>query len=676
MQILSRPIRRNSRGFALMIIMLFLVVCLVVFASVMYWVSGSASVTARNNQFNMSEAAAEAATEKVLSQMNYDYVAQTLSNSGAYYGSKFLPTTNINQQANWPINDQANWPIRYVYSDTNVPANYNQISVNMGVWTTNTVPLGSQYTNLYGLVQPCTITATATPISTNVPYAVPATVTESIQFASIPLFQFAIFYNMDLEIDPGSAMTIKGAVWSNAGIWTGATVLTLANTVSAVGIATNCTNDVFCPGPPQYTGTGKSTYSMAGQPTSGNDRITMPIGTNNDPAAVEAIINLPPTNYAMNTASAFTTNGQIYLANAADLYLTNCPYGTNWGTLRPNCTNTLYFQSNACMILYYQDAVGAPPYWTQIPYDFYLLKTNTGGNPVNYFTNYVVTNGFYGSSNIAHFNCISNVQYAGYSFVTNVTFKDWREGWNSGSPKTVQAVQIDIKKYNIWLTNSAATNNGILYNNNCKLSNHKSHPIDSIYIYNSVPLTSTTLPAVRVNNGAMLPSQTAPYGFTVVTAQPMYVWGNYNASNSSGSSLGQNSTTYTWPAALMADSITILSTSWDDSVSTKNPTPTTTTVNAAMLEGIVRSTNGNYSGGLENFLRLLENWNNSVPLWYNGSIIVMFPSQYATNSWNYGNYYTAAVRNWAFDTNFVQQGGLPPITPQAKGVIRVNWNAY
>jgi hypothetical protein len=97
-----------------------------------------------------------------------------------------------------------------------------------------------------------------------------------------------------------------------------------------------------------------------------------------------------------------------------------------------------------------------------------------------------------------------------------------------------------------------------------------------------------------------------------------------------------------------------------------------------MLEGIVQSTtnSGKYSGGLENFLRLLENWNNSVTLWYNGSIAVMFPSQYATNSWNYGNYYTAAVRKWAFDTNFTQQVGLPPLTPQAKGVVRKEWTAY
>src|ERR1035441_6017137 len=217
----------------------------------------------------------------------------------------------------------------------------------------------------------------------------------------LPIFQFAIFYNVDLEIDPGAAMTIQGAVWSNGGIWTGSTVLTLANTVSAVGIATNTASDPFCT---NYTGTGKSTYSMAGQPTSGNDRITMPIGTNNDPAAVEAIINMPPAAYAMNTAAAFTTNGQIYLANAADLYLTNFPYGTNWGSLRPNCTNTNYFQSNACMILYYQDAVGAPPYWTQIPYDFYLLKTNYG-TVAGWWTNYVVTNNFYGQPTSNHFNC-------------------------------------------------------------------------------------------------------------------------------------------------------------------------------------------------------------------------------------------------------------------------------
>src|ERR1039458_1634844 len=52
------------------------------------------------------------------------------------------------------------------------------------------------------------------------------------------------------------------------------------------------------------------------------------------------------------------------------------------------------------------------------------------------------------------------------------------EGWNGGSGiggngKAVQAVQIDIAKFNIWLTNTAVNNGGSTYNNTCQLSSHK-----------------------------------------------------------------------------------------------------------------------------------------------------------------------------------------------------------
>ena len=279
----------------------------------------------------------------------------------------------------------------------------------------------------------------------------------------------------------------------------------------------------------------------------------------------------------------------------------------------------------------------------------------------------------------AKIDAITNVQYAGYSFLTNVLFYDWREGWNGGSGiggkgKAVQAVQIDIGMLNTWLTNTA-TNGGSFYNS--KNSTAKGHPIDSMYVYNAVGATTTTLPAVRVTNGKQLPSAS---GFTVATPFPMYVLGNYNSQTPSGSSLGVNVTgNNAYPAALMADAVTVLSTSWNDATTTKNPTPGNTTVNAAMLEGIVQSDqtiSGDYSGGVENFMRLLENWNGSKTLTYNGSIVVMFPSQYATNHWNFGNYYTAPVRNWAFDTNFKQQNLLPPLTPQSKAVIRGQWLAY
>ncbi len=394
MKTLSKPIQRTRRGYALIIVMCSLLVMLLVFASMMYWISSNSQVTARNNQFYMSEAAAEAAIEEVLSQMNYDYVAQCLSNSETYYSTQFLPSLT---------NEQANWPIKYAFSGTN--GGSNQISVHLGVWTTNTVPLGSQYTNLYGLEQDCSISVVATPISNSlsVNFSVPATVCEAIQFAAIPVFQFAIFYNMDLEIAAAQNLVITGPVWSNGGLWSGSTTVTFQNAVSAVGVVSNLAGNPFCS---NYTGSGKSTYSMAGQPTSGNDRITMPIGTNNDPTAIEALIDLPPANYALNTSAAFTTNGQIYFANGADLYLTNFSNGTNWGSLMIKGTN---------MILYYQDVANAnvaPLYQYLIPlqYDSYQITNLSGGIPPQFGTNYVSYNMY---TNTKNYKIIS----AGYSFV-------------------------------------------------------------------------------------------------------------------------------------------------------------------------------------------------------------------------------------------------------------------
>jgi hypothetical protein len=187
-------------------------------------------------------------------------------------------------------------------------------------------------------------------------------------------------------------------------------------------------------------------------------------------------------------------------------------------------------------------------------------------------------------------------------------------------------------------------------------------------------LTSSTLPGVQIGNGAQLP----PSGLGVATPDPIYVLGNYNVQNGSGSDTNQNATGDTYPAALYADAITILSASWSDTNYTfgtplANRIPVATTVNAATLEGIVPSSGTDYSGGVENFLRLLENWT-SIPLYYNGSIVVMFPSQYATNRWqNTGAYYNAPARDWAFDVNFTTSGGLPPMTPRVKSIIREGW---
>ena len=144
----------------------------------------------------------------------------------------------------------------------------------------------------------------------------------------------------------------------------------------------------------------------------------------------------------------------------------------------------------------------------------------------------------------------------------------------------------------------------------------------------------------------------------------------------------------------MGDSITSLSDSWQDSATGNQPGAGNTTVNAAMLCGIVQTDNtisGDYSGGVENFMQSLEDWTKDSWGWqqgtltYNGSIVVMYPSQYATNHWKgpgspgsgppYPHYYNAPTRNWSFDQNFKTPSKLPPLTPQTKALIRGQWMA-
>jgi hypothetical protein len=414
-------------------------------------------------------------------------------------------------------------------------------------------------------------------------------------YLMIPIFNFAIFYNMNLETAMAQTFYVQGPVFSNAGIWAGSKTTTFASTVSAVGPVINSTSDPFCAG---YSGAGLPTYLLSDQPTSGAPPLTgFGVNTYANPAAAESFLNLPPTNYVLGTSAAFTTSGQEYVANEADLYLTNFPSGTNWGWTGP-------WPQGSPLALYYQDSVNTPNYLMWVTNDYYVISNRNGSSHMLFITNYVSfpTNGPYYASTYLSTNSFwftngatmiqwtnnppgtNQVVYMGYSFLTNVLFYDWREGWRNngtGPPKTVQAVQLNMQSFNRWLTNTAV-NGGSAYNNQCE--NDKGHPIDSIYIYNAVPLTTTTLPAIRVMHGGQMPFSN---GFTLATPMPLYVWGDYNVSNSFGTSISQNNTVYTEPAALMADSITVLSDGWLDTNSihkyTGGPTASATTVNAACI---------------------------------------------------------------------------------------------
>ena len=74
-----------------------------------------------------------------------------------------------------------------------------------------------------------------------------------------------------------------------------------------------------------------------------------------------------------------------------------------------------------------------------------------------------------------------------------------------------------------------------------------------------------------------------------------------------------------------------------------------------------------------------EDWG-GVVLQYNGSIVVMFPSVYATGFWpgtgTGPNVYNPPTRHWAFDLNFTDPKKLPPLTPKVYRMIRATWRDF
>jgi hypothetical protein len=569
--------RPEQRGYALVLTMCLIGVSLLILASTVRWTSTESGLTARNNLYNTTIAGAEAATERVLAQMNRDFVYQSVSSDLNTY-RVLLPV-------------QTGWPVQFAYSDGAGTANQTRVQ-SLGPSVVG--DLDSEFTGLYGMLSPYRVVSRATPV--NESYNLSATVQQNFQLAVIPIFQYAIFYTMDLEINPGQAMVVSGKVHSNGKIYVAPPAsLEFKDVVTSVNSILNERH------PDDPTGGSKTAPVYDDKHVEKVSALALPIGTNNSPVAVQQILDPPPAGGDTNLSL-----GKQRFYNLADLIISNSPSGVV--TVKSGAWN-----------------------------GFTTVPSDAG---------------------------------SGYSFVTNVTFYDYRE------QKTVQATEINVGKFNTWLANTS-TNGGSGLNAAAKTATGKG--LNSAYTIDKRPLNSSSLPAVRVTNGQQLPAD----GFTVATPNPLYVKGHFNLNNGTDTTPDQKDTSKTKPSALIGDSITVLSSSWQDTYTSgtalSSRAPADTTVNAAILGGIVESKQASgikhYSGGVENFPRFLENWSSGPKsLTYNGSMVVMFPSRYATNFWVApGTYYGAPKRLWAFDVGFLDVNKLPPLTPQVRKLVRGEW---
>jgi len=159
---------------------------------------------------------------------------------------------------------------------------------------------------------------------------------------------------------------------------------------------------------------------------------------------------------------------------------------------------------------------------------------------------------------------------------------------------------------------------------------------------------------------------TLPNGLTIATNLPVFVLGDVNV----GSNPEDLTPSSPWVPVLVAGDVThVLSNAWVDNKSRWSKSvnggeqATETTLRMELVSGWTPTTNtpGQYSGGLENFPRFVEDWRNKI-LNIRGSFVVGWSTVY-NRAPRQGSVYAAPLRDWGFDRHLEQQTKQPPGAP-------------
>lgn len=408
-------------------------------------------------------------------------------------------------------------------------------------------------------------------------------------------WNWAIFYVDPLEIHPGAPMTVTGWVNTNSNLYTAHNTLTFADKVTYA-------SDwfiKFMPGDAQHPET---------------------------PASPSWPSNLPP---ARDTALQ--------------------PFGMDstaiFSTTDTNPNNDSYHELIEVPVSGYTDPMSGQRYWDQAGI---IIQVSDNPNPnskgfdgVNghdLVTLYTVNPATEATTQITS-GALYNMFVGAIS--TNQTIQDNREA------ASMRLATLDISKIVTAASGGNPSYTSSSFNN-------------IVYMYDNSE-TPSARRGIRIKGGNKIPTS----GLTVVSNNPIYIQGDFNTGGTPPSDGNPGDPTtpqvsgYTRaPCSVIGDAVNILSNSWNDANSfggTSSRIATNTTINAAMLSGIVPTApvggDGSYSGGAENFPRFLEDWSSAI-LTYYGSMVELYKSQQSVGEWGKANVYVPPTRRWYFDTNF------------------------
>jgi len=502
---------------------------------------------------------------------------------------------------------------------------------NMNPFPT-TVPIGEPFGNLNMTEN----TYTARSVGRNKDGSNEAILEMTFKSRSIPMFQFAVVFEEDLEYFNGAEMIMTGPVHANSDLYitaqSGASLSFNSEITVADKLYRGRKSEPGCSGGSiNYTGTVRALDpdSYIDFPSCGGGRseITDVTAWNDQIDVGTAHVQLP----VVADYTAFSSNAPYW--RLADVRL----------ALRLNSSNNLDTTNSA---------IG-------------VEVVDTNGNNVEAATD-AINNGSV---------CPGSLSGRSLGYSTSLTQHRERQHDTSGNAFQ-RILEIDVEDFLNCMHNS--------------LSEILGKDLDKpggliIFLAVSGPdmNASHNNYGVRLSDASVLQSNISGAdtieGLTFVTDQGLNIWGNYNSSDS------------TWiPSALISDSMYLLSNNWDDShspLSLTNPFSgniqrrgSNTTIQAAVLSGVARTggaegvagqdkgpdTNG---GGVINIFRFNEWWDNcsshcgNSDFTFVGSIASLGEPIHSESSWGPFTYYSAPNRDWSFDTRFKDTANLPPGTP-------------
>ena len=440
------------------------------------------------------------------------------------------------------------------------------------------------------------------------------TVHRLVDVGLTPIFQFAIFYGDDLELLPGPSMTLSGRVHANGDIYVGS-----GATLTIDSDYFRCTGDIW------------RKRKESGAASTGTVRIRIADTTDFASLYSESQLTglgVPSTSGFDSAFLGYDANGDGDLSDAGDWpdFVVGV-LDSFQGSVQTGAHGMKPIVPPAIGSIQRFESVGSGVgdyAWDAGLGDYAYVGAGNGDH----------RKGRYHKNANLVIRDLTAYDAAGTPLALPAGTITEQQMWDAREGQAVKVTQVDIALLN---SSGFLPANGLLYASRSDAS-------------------AANCAGVRLKNGSELAQ-----ALTVVSEDPVYVWGNYNSVDKK-------------PAAVIADALNLLSKSWNDTkVSGSLPVASATTYNFAMIAGADSTVGAAYSGGFENLPRFHENWS-GIACNFAGSFVKIFQSLIANGGWQYGgDRYTAPDRNYQYDTMFQNVTDLPPFTPNAAQVRSVGW---